>query len=110
MGLFLQKVNIIRDFLEDYEDGRCFWPKKVWSKYAQDLGEFTKAENKEKVSRSDESRSPLGVGMPFRTVRQCACPCSRLPEVHVSHQKPLLLQILRHSSGKPSGVSYQQFR
>ncbi len=29
MGLVLQKTNIIRDFLEDYVDGRSFWPKEV---------------------------------------------------------------------------------
>ena len=29
MGLFLQKTNIIRDYLEDYVDGRAFWPKEV---------------------------------------------------------------------------------
>jgi|TARA_B110000971_G_C19929388_1_gene463200 farnesyl-diphosphate farnesyltransferase len=33
MGLFLQKTNIIRDYLEDYVDGRAFWPKEVWEKY-----------------------------------------------------------------------------
>eukprot|EP00158_Paraphelidium_tribonemae_P009613 Partr_v1_DN28909_c2_g4_i4_m25942 putative Farnesyl-diphosphate farnesyltransferase len=26
MGLFLQKVNIIRDYREDLDDGRTFWP------------------------------------------------------------------------------------
>jgi len=36
MGLFLQKTNIIRDYLEDYVDGRAFWPQDVWKK----LGEF----------------------------------------------------------------------
>jgi len=43
MGLFLQKTNIIRDYLEDYVDGRAFWPKEVWSIYATEtksLGEF----------------------------------------------------------------------
>jgi farnesyl-diphosphate farnesyltransferase len=30
MGLFLQKTNIIRDYLEDYVDGRAFWPQSVW--------------------------------------------------------------------------------
>lgn len=30
MGLFLQKVNIIRDYLEDLNDGRTFWPEEVW--------------------------------------------------------------------------------
>ena len=39
MGLFLQKTNIIRDYLEDFVDARAFWPKDVWSKYADDLGE-----------------------------------------------------------------------
>lgn len=29
MGLFLQKTNIIRDYLEDVEQGRLFWPKEV---------------------------------------------------------------------------------
>ena len=29
MGLFLQKTNIIRDYLEDVLQGRNFWPKQV---------------------------------------------------------------------------------
>ncbi|EFX02204.1 squalene synthetase [Grosmannia clavigera kw1407] len=33
MGQFLQKTNIIRDIHEDFEDGRRFWPKDIWSKY-----------------------------------------------------------------------------
>jgi len=43
MGLFLQKTNIIRDFLEDYVDGRAWWPREVWGKHAKAtglLGEF----------------------------------------------------------------------
>merc|ERR1712151_824 len=44
MGLFLQKTNIIRDYLEDYVGGRAFWPKTVWSNYTltTDLGEFAR--------------------------------------------------------------------
>jgi len=34
MGLFLQKVNITRDYLEDVDEGRPWWPREVWSKYA----------------------------------------------------------------------------
>ncbi|KAJ1025159.1 hypothetical protein NDA16_002665 [Ustilago loliicola] len=30
MGLFLQKTNIIRDYAEDCEEGRHFWPKQCW--------------------------------------------------------------------------------
>eukprot|EP00475_Leptophrys_vorax_P004284 TRINITY_DN12553_c0_g1_i1.p1 TRINITY_DN12553_c0_g1~~TRINITY_DN12553_c0_g1_i1.p1 ORF type:complete len:421 (-),score=119.36 TRINITY_DN12553_c0_g1_i1:129-1391(-) len=40
MGLFLQKTNIIRDYLEDLEEGRIFWPDEVWTKYAPTLGWF----------------------------------------------------------------------
>jgi farnesyl-diphosphate farnesyltransferase len=29
MGLFLQKTNIIRDYLEDVQQNRHFWPKQV---------------------------------------------------------------------------------
>lgn len=29
MGLFLQKTNIIRDYLEDTQEGRNFWPQEV---------------------------------------------------------------------------------
>lgn len=29
MGLFLQKTNIIRDYLADIKEGRKFWPKEV---------------------------------------------------------------------------------
>ncbi len=29
MGLFLQKTNIIRDYLEDQKEGRAFWPQEV---------------------------------------------------------------------------------
>ncbi|KDN51353.1 putative farnesyl-diphosphate farnesyltransferase [Tilletiaria anomala UBC 951] len=31
MGLFLQKTNIIRDYAEDCEQGRFFWPKECWA-------------------------------------------------------------------------------
>jgi farnesyl-diphosphate farnesyltransferase len=45
MGLFLQKVNIIRDFIQDIYEERVFWPKAVWSKYVDSLEEFKKKEN-----------------------------------------------------------------
>lgn len=40
MGLFLQKTNIIRDYFEDYPQGRMFWPQSVWTKYNEDFGWF----------------------------------------------------------------------
>uniref|UniRef100_A0A8C8WAY8 Squalene synthase n=1 Tax=Panthera leo TaxID=9689 RepID=A0A8C8WAY8_PANLE len=45
MGLFLQKTNIIRDYLEDQREGREFWPQEVWSKYVKKLGDFAKPQN-----------------------------------------------------------------
>mmetsp|Transcript_18418 Transcript_18418/g.65217 ORF Transcript_18418/g.65217 Transcript_18418/m.65217 type:complete len:763 (-) Transcript_18418:210-2498(-) len=45
MGLFLQKTNIIRDYLEDFVDGRAFWPREIWRHYADDLGAFAHGAN-----------------------------------------------------------------
>lgn len=36
MGLLLQKTNITRDFREDVDEGRGFWPRAIWSKYGFD--------------------------------------------------------------------------
>ncbi|KAL4061937.1 isoprenoid synthase domain-containing protein [Scleroderma yunnanense] len=33
MGLLLQKTNIIRDYREDTEERRFFWPREIWAKY-----------------------------------------------------------------------------
>ncbi|KAF3320068.1 Squalene synthase [Carex littledalei] len=51
MGLFLQKANIIRDYLEDINEipkSRMFWPREIWSKYANKLEDFKYEENFEK--------------------------------------------------------------
>jgi len=40
MGLFLQKTNIIRDYLEDLEGGRTFWPDEIWRLYGDKLSSF----------------------------------------------------------------------
>ncbi|KAI8394121.1 farnesyl-diphosphate farnesyltransferase [Radiomyces spectabilis] len=47
MGLFLQKTNIIRDYREDLEEGRQFWPREIWGKYANNFADFIKPEKKE---------------------------------------------------------------
>ncbi|ESN96008.1 hypothetical protein HELRODRAFT_68312, partial [Helobdella robusta] len=44
LGLFLQKTNIIRDYLEDVNQNRYFWPKQVWSKYVENIEYFSKPE------------------------------------------------------------------
>jgi farnesyl-diphosphate farnesyltransferase len=33
MGLLLQKTNILRDFREDCDEGRYFWPHEIWGAY-----------------------------------------------------------------------------
>lgn len=42
MGLFLQKTNIIRDYLEDLDSSRTWWPEEIWSQYADSLDWFSK--------------------------------------------------------------------
>jgi len=52
MGLFLQKTNIIRDYLEDINEipkSRMFWPREIWSKYVHKLEDLKNEENSEKA-------------------------------------------------------------
>uniref|UniRef100_A0A0D3A1Y4 squalene synthase n=1 Tax=Brassica oleracea var. oleracea TaxID=109376 RepID=A0A0D3A1Y4_BRAOL len=52
MGLFLQKTNIIRDYLEDINEipeSRMFWPRKIWGKYADKLEDLKYEENSTKA-------------------------------------------------------------
>ncbi|KAK8622269.1 hypothetical protein V6N13_117192 [Hibiscus sabdariffa] len=52
MGLFLQKTNIIRDYLEDINEipkSRMFWPRQIWSKYAKKLEDLKYEENSVKA-------------------------------------------------------------
>jgi len=42
MGLFLQKTNIIRDYCEDLDEDRTFWPEEIWKQYASELDWFNK--------------------------------------------------------------------
>ncbi|XP_055808024.1 squalene synthase-like isoform X3 [Solanum dulcamara] len=52
MGLFLQKISIIRDYLEDINEVpkcRIFWPRQIWSKYVNKLEDFKYEENSVKA-------------------------------------------------------------
>nr|AFY63035.1 squalene synthase [Alisma plantago-aquatica subsp. orientale] len=52
MGLFLQKTNIIRDYLEDINEvpkSRMFWPREIWSKYADKLEDLKYEESSDKA-------------------------------------------------------------
>jgi farnesyl-diphosphate farnesyltransferase len=49
MGLFLQKTNIIRDYLEDITEEpapRMFWPREIWGQYGATLADFQDARNR----------------------------------------------------------------
>lgn len=49
MGLMLQKTNIMRDFREDTDEGRVFWPAEIWSKYVKKPEELYAPGNEEKA-------------------------------------------------------------
>ncbi|KAF8112266.1 hypothetical protein N665_0065s0048 [Sinapis alba] len=47
-GLFLQKTNIIKDYLEDVNEipkPRMFWPREIWGKYVNKLEDLKNEEN-----------------------------------------------------------------
>jgi farnesyl-diphosphate farnesyltransferase len=47
MGQFLQKTNIIRDVKEDFDDGRRFYPREIWSKHVDKFEDLFDPANKE---------------------------------------------------------------
>lgn len=51
MGLFLQKTNITRDYLEDITaaNSRMFYPKEIWGKYAPKLAHLRLPEHATKA-------------------------------------------------------------
>ncbi|KAF8109696.1 hypothetical protein N665_0093s0049 [Sinapis alba] len=52
MGLFLQKTNIIRDYLEDINEipkPRMYWPHEIWGKYVDKLEDLKYEENSSKA-------------------------------------------------------------
>jgi len=72
MGLFLQKTNIIRDYLEDYVDGRAFWPQSLWRSYAhtRDLGEFARPTARYSAAAAKNHGSALAAAFPSPAVRR----------------------------------------
>ena len=49
MGLFLQKMNIIRDIREDFDEKRYFWPKEIWSKHVDKFEDLLDPKYQEKA-------------------------------------------------------------
>ena len=57
MGLLLQKTNIIRDYREDVEQKRHFWPREIWGKHGfKEMIEMCAWEGKEGPEAEDIKR------------------------------------------------------
>ena len=57
MGLLLQKTNIIRDYREDVEQKRHFWPREIWGKHGfQEMRDMCAWEGKEGPEAEDIKR------------------------------------------------------
>ncbi|CAG8809472.1 22409_t:CDS:2, partial [Racocetra persica] len=46
---FLQKLNILRDFVEDLSEKRRFWPKEIWHQYVSEIEDLVLIENRQKA-------------------------------------------------------------
>ncbi|EKM50063.1 uncharacterized protein PHACADRAFT_264568 [Phanerochaete carnosa HHB-10118-sp] len=59
MGLFLQKTNIIRDYREDVNQKRYFWPREIWGneKYGAAVGKPAFKEMKEMYMPGNEKQA-----------------------------------------------------
>ena len=59
MGLLLQKTNIIRDFREDADDKRFFWPREIWGReeYGAAVGRPAFKEMKEMYMPGNERQA-----------------------------------------------------
>ena len=47
MAQFLQKTNIIRDIHEDWQDGRRWWPREIWSKHVENFEDLLDPKHRE---------------------------------------------------------------
>ena len=77
MGLLLQKTNIIRDFREDAEEKRYFWPREVWADPA------------------------YGNGVPAKSIQQLYAPGEEERAAWV--QSAMIVDVLRHA---PDALDY----
>ncbi|CAH7674707.1 farnesyl-diphosphate farnesyltransferase [Phakopsora pachyrhizi] len=48
-GRRIPKTNILRDFREDIDQGRLFWPKEIWSKHFQHPRQMIESSNLQKA-------------------------------------------------------------
>ncbi|CCM03431.1 uncharacterized protein FIBRA_05564 [Fibroporia radiculosa] len=59
MGLFLQKIDIIRDYREDIEEDRFYWPKEIWGRqvYGKAVGRPAFNKMEEMYQRGNERQA-----------------------------------------------------
>ncbi|KAK2467157.1 hypothetical protein APHAL10511_000706 [Amanita phalloides] len=62
MGLLLQKTNIIRDYREDVEQKRHFWPREIWGKHGfTEMRDMCAWEGKQGSEAEDVKRRAIWV-------------------------------------------------
>ncbi|KAG7098792.1 hypothetical protein E1B28_000697 [Marasmius oreades] len=59
MGLLLQKTNIIRDYREDVDEKRFFWPREIWGKKEYGFTEMSEMYQLEKAENAQWVQSEM---------------------------------------------------
>ncbi|RHZ83270.1 hypothetical protein Glove_99g290 [Diversispora epigaea] len=49
VSFFIQKLDIIKDFREDFLQNRVYWPRAIWGQYVNDVSEILDPNKKEKA-------------------------------------------------------------
>ncbi len=79
MGLFLQKTNIIRDYREDIDQKRIFWPREVWELYTDKLANF----REDKYAREANHCLNHLITNAYHHIPDCLDYMSRIRDKHV---------------------------
>ena len=58
-GLLLQKTNIIRDFREDVDQQRYFWPREIWGRKEYGFGEMKEMHQSHNVEHAMWAQSGM---------------------------------------------------
>ncbi|KAL0954204.1 hypothetical protein HGRIS_005332 [Hohenbuehelia grisea] len=85
MGLLLQKTNIIRDYREDVEERRYFWPREIWGRpeYAAACG-------------GAHAASEKGKGRGFQEMAEMYAPENKVGALWA--QSGMVVDALRHAT------------
>jgi farnesyl-diphosphate farnesyltransferase len=61
MGLFLQKTNIIRDYREDIEQRRYFWPREIWGRTEYSVNGYGAFKEMKEMAAPENEKQALWV-------------------------------------------------